>query len=118
MRSVRQATSLRNWTIQNRKQDEQGCLCVAQTGSKAAGKAIFGFSFGTVFIILIVWSILLKKQQKNTGWKNHEKTQKRTAVGGLSAGIGNVRGAALQLPASRKSRQLYGSDAGHRGGQR
>ena len=86
--------------------------------ARAAGKVIFGFSFGTDFIILIAWSDLLQNTAKNTGWKNHGKIQKRTAAGGLPAGTGNVCGAALQLPASRKSRQLYGSDAGHRGGQR
>mgnify|MGYP003164722448 CR=1 FL=1 len=89
-----------------------------QKSVKTAGKVIFGFSFGTDFIILITWSDLLQNTAKNTGWKNHGKIQKRTAAGGLPAGTGNVCGAALQLPASRKSRQLYGSDAGHRGGQR
>ena len=70
---------------------------------KSAGKTIFCFSFGTVFIILIAWSILLQKAAKNTGRKNHEKTQKRTAAGGLFADAGDVRGAALQLRAYRKN---------------
>ncbi len=70
---------------------------------ESAGKVIFFFSFGAVFIILIAWSILLQKAAKNTGWKNHEKTQKRTAAGGLFADAGDVRGAALQLRAYRKN---------------
>lgn len=31
---------------------------------KPVGKVIFGFSFGTVFIILITWSDLLQKYSK------------------------------------------------------